>query len=347
MSCDLVSTTRVELMSERTSPNVRTKNKNELHPIITQQIGLDCAIRAKTSSSLLTAREAVTEYLIDQGYKIIHETDVIDIGSEDDAHLSDLAVLKVGELEPYTQYQPHRTQVPLGRKAVKTGFAMPNPSASSAVNIDPSTPRFLPSNIAFYKHEETTHIVTVRPSTVLAVFGDNDINESVTDIENVLWNALETGCPNATMLKEKSPIKPDDARAQVKSEVNSLLSLKEAEYTIHFSTERSMHKTKHRLLDTLSSCGQRVLDKEGPLLLIDTPDQTHKSLNMEPDLTAFLPYGIFLFERDDRTHIQTIRPTGLLVFFNTPRLQDLLFEMEVLLWNAITDAVPDGRIELP
>ena len=334
-------------MSEKISPNVKTKNKNELQPIITQQIGLDCAIRAKTSSSLLTAREAVAEHLTDQGYKIIHKAGVIDISNGSDARLSDLAVLKVGKLKPYTQYQPHRTQVPLGRKAVKTGFAMPDPSASSAVNIDPSTPRFLPSNIAFYKHEEMTRIVTVRPSTVLAVFGNNNIDESVTDIENVLWNALETGCPNATMLEEESPIKPDDARARVKSEANSLLSLKEAEYTIHFSAERSMRETKHRLLDMLSSYGQRVLDKEGPLLLVDMPDQAHKSLNMEPDLAAFLPYGIFLFERDDRTHIQTIRPTGLLVFFNNPRLQDLLFEMEVLLWNAITDTVPDGQIELP
>jgi hypothetical protein len=109
-------------------------------------------------------------------------------------------------------------------------------------------------------------------------------------------------------VKKKSPTKSDDARAQTKSEANSLLSLKEAEYTIHFSIGRSMREMKHRLLDMLSSYGQRVLDKEGPLPLVDAPDQTHKSLNTEPDLTAFLPYGIFIRTRrpnpysDDSSH---------------------------------------------
>ena len=306
---------------------VRTQVKKNLQPVITGPLGMDFAIRARTPLSVPEARTALAEYLNEGDFHVIHETDVKEIHNHYEIEYPAFEILKV----------------------VKAKTFMQCPMASSAVELDPGTSSVLPPGIILYDLNGTTHISAVRPSTLLAVFRDPDIRETIIELEGALWDAFENGIPEAELLEQEPPIRPgvNTRRARMKQLLNPLLSLVDAEYAIHVSTDRAPHEVKDRLRDSLARRGQRVVGEvaDGRIMLAVNPGQAHKALAIDPDVAVFAPLSVSIFERDGRTHVRSVRPSTLLIFFDQPALQNILMEMEMLLWNGIVNGVPGGRVE--
>jgi uncharacterized protein (DUF302 family) len=314
-------------MGKNLYQNVRTQVKKNLQPIITGPLGMDFAIRATTPRPVPEAREALGEYLQAEDFHVIHETDVKGIHNHYEIEYPEFKILKV----------------------VKAKTFMQCPMASSAVELDPGTSSVLPPGIVLYDLDGTTHISAVRPSTLLAVFRDPDIRETIIELEGALWDAFENGIPEAEIIDQEPPIRPGEntRRARVKQLLNPLLSAVDAEYAIHVSTEQSPHAVKEQLRDSLARRGQRVLGEvaDGRIMLAVNPGQAHKALAIDPDVAVFAPLSVSILERNGRTHVRSVRPSTLLIFFDQPALQDILMEMEMLLWNGIVEGVPEGRIE--
>ncbi len=306
---------------------VRAQVKKNLQPVITGPLGMDHAIRATTPLSVPEAQSALAEYLQAGDFHVIHETDVKGIHNHYEIEYPEFRILKV----------------------VKARTFMECPMASSAVDLDPGTSSVLPPGIILYDLDGTTHVSAVRPSTLLAVFRDPDVRETIVELEGALWDAFENGIPEATMLEQEPPIRPgvNTRRARMKQLLNPLLSLVDAEYAIHVSTDQAPNEVKDHLRDSLARRGQRVVGEvaDGRIMLVVNPGQAHKALAIDPDVAVFAPLSVSILERDGRTHVRSVRPTTLLIFFAQPDLQDILMEMEMLLWNGIVDGVPGGRIE--
>ena len=314
-------------MGKNLYQNVRTQVKKNLQPVITGPLGMDFAIRAKTSVPVPEAQQALEEYLGEAGFHVIHETDVKGIHNHYEIEYPEFRILQV----------------------VKARTFMQCPMASSAVDLDPSSSSVLPPGIAMYELDGVTYVSAVRPSTLLAVFRDSEIRETVVELEGALWDALENGVPESELLDQEPPIRPGQnaGRARMKKLLNPLLSVVDAEYAIHVSTERSPHEVKEQLRTSLDRRGQKVLGEvaDGRIMLAVNPGQAHKALAIDPDVAVFAPLSVSVFERDGRTHVRSVRPTTLLIFFDHPAMQDILMEMEMLLWNGIVDGVPEGRVE--
>jgi len=307
--------------------SVRAQVKKNLQPVITGPLGMDFAIRAQTPLSVPEAQSALEEYLNAGDFHVIHETDVKGIHNHYQIEYPEFKILKV----------------------VKAKTFMQCPMASSAVDLDPGTSSVLPPGIILYDLDGTTYIRAVRPSTLLAVFRDPDIRETIIELEGALWDAFENGIPEATIPDQERPIRPgvNTRRARMKQLLNPLLSLVDAEYAIHVSTDRAPHEIKDHLRDSLARRGQRVVGEvaDGRIMLAVNPGQAHKALAIDPDVAVFAPLSVSILERDGRTHVRSVRPSTLLIFFAQPDLQDILMEMEMLLWNGIVEGVPDARIE--
>ena len=306
--------------------NVRTQVKENLQPILTDRLGMDYAIRATTPMPVPEAREALRSSLAEAGFHVIHETDVTAIHDHYNIEYPEFRILKV----------------------VKARSFMDCPMASSAIRLDQGTSSLLPPGIVLYDLDGVTHVSAVRPSTLLAVFRDDGVRETIVDLEGALWDGLEVGLPRSTMLDQEPPIRStDDRRARMKMRLNLLLSLVDAEYSIHVSTDRSPLEVRERLADSLAHRGQRVLGEvaDGRILLAVNPGQAHKALAIDPDVGVFAPLSVSVLEAGDRTHVRAVRPTTLLVFFDQPAMQDILMEMEMLVWNGLVEGVPDCRIE--
>ena len=306
--------------------NVRTQVKKNLQPILTDRLGMDYAIRATTPMSVPEAQEALESSLADGGFHVIHETDVTAIHDHYNIDYPEFRILKV----------------------VKARTFMQCPMASSAVRLDQGTSSLLPPSVILYDLDGVTHVSAVRPSTLLAVFRDDEVRETIIDLEGALWDALESGVPQSTMLDQEAPIRgSDDRRATMKKRLNLVLSLVDAEYSIHVSTDRSPLDVRDQLADSLAHRGQRVLGEvaDGQIMLAVNPGQAHKALAIDPDVGVFAPLSVSILESGGRTHVRTVRPTTLLVFFDQPAMQDILMEMEMLMWNGIVEGVPDRRIE--
>jgi uncharacterized protein (DUF302 family) len=305
--------------------NIRTQVKKNLRPVM-GRLGMDYAIRATTPVSVPEAQEALEAHLADAGFHVVHETDVEGIHDHYQIEYPEFRILKV----------------------VKAGTFMECPMASSAVNIDPGTSTLLPPGIALYDLDGVTHVSAVRPSTLLAVFRDREVRDVIVELEGALWDALEKGVPDSEMLEQEPPIRSmEDRGATMKKRLNLVLSLVDAEYAIHVSSPRSPRDVKEQLRDSLARRGQRVLGEvaDGRILLVVNPGQAHKALAIDPDVAVFAPLSVSVLEADGRTHVRTVRPTTLLIFFGQPAMMDILMEMEMLLWNGIVDGVPEGRIE--
>jgi uncharacterized protein (DUF302 family) len=306
--------------------NVRTQVKKNLRPILTGRLGMDYAIRTTTPVPVPEAHAALEDHLAEAGFHVVHETDVKGIHDHYQIDYPEFRILKVVQGRTFGAC----------------------PMASSAVEIDPSTSTVLPPGIILYDMDGVTHVSAVRPSTLLALFRDADLHETIVDLEGALWDVLADGVPESTMRDQEEPIRSvDDDRAMLKKRLNLLLSLVDAEYAIHASSPASPETVREQLRRSLARRGQHVLGEvaDGQIMLAVNPGQAHKALAIDPDVGVFAPLSVSVLQAGDRTHVRCVRPSTLLVFFDHPAMQDILMEMEMLLWNGVTDGVPEARIE--
>lgn len=304
---------------------IRTEVKKQLHHVI-DLVDMEFAIRASTPRSVPETETALREWLNDHGFHVIHETDVKGIHNHYDLAYPEFKILKVVRAEQF----------------------MNCPMASTAVDIDPAISSVLPPSIAIYELDEETRVSAIRPTTLLAVLNDSDLRHTIRDLEGHLWNALEDGVPGSTMLSESPPLPPGEGkrRAQIKKALFPVLRLLDAEFTMHVSTEAPISEVNPTLIDALSQRGQKVLGDVagGSILLAINPGQAHKALAIDPDIAVFAPLSVSIFQEDGRTHVRTVRPTTLLLFFTHPEMRNIIEEMEMLVWNALMD-VPGCRVE--
>lgn len=329
-------------------PNVRTRAAKDVQPVVRRHLGMDPVIRAETPASAEETRRSLEEHLTEANLQVVYETDIEDSIDGGAACTNLVRVLKVGRSRPFSQYQPPRSQIPLGRKAVKTGAFMALPSASVGETVDPAAANFLPPTVALSEDEGVTQVRALRPTTALAVFGERGPDQVAVELESALWDALEAGIPDCEFPEQAPPVRTvDGERASKKSQFHALLSLEESEYAVKVSTDRPLREMRSRGPEALSRPGQHVLGPvaNGQLLFVLHPESLCEALAVEPDLAAFTPLPVSIYEEEGRTHMRSIRPTALLAFFDEPTTRDPLTEMEVLLWHGIVEAVPDGRLE--
>lgn len=313
-------------MGKNLYQNVRTQVKKNLRPILSGRLGMDHAIRATSPASVAEVEERLEAHLADAGFHVVHETDVGGIHDHYNIEYPDFKILKIVQGRTFSAC----------------------PMASTAVDLDPGTSTILPPGIALYDLDGTTHVSAVRPSTLLAVFRQPEVRETLVELEGALWDALEDGVPDSTMLDQERPIRSiDDDRATMKMGINLVLSLVDAEYAIHVSTPYSPEEVTGQLRESLARRGQHVVGDvdDGRILLVVNPGQAHKALAIDPDVAVFAPLSVSVLESEERTHVRSVRPTTLLIFFGQPAMQDILMEMEMLLWNGIVNGVPESRIE--
>lgn len=313
-------------MGKNLYQQIRTQVKKNLNRVV-EYAGMEYAIRATTPVSVAEAEQALREHLGQNGFHVIQETDVEEIHEHYNIDYPEFKILKVVRGRTFDEC----------------------PMASTAVELDPGTGALLPPGIILYDLDGVTHVSAVRPSTLLALFRNPDVRETIVELESALWDALEQGLPDSEMLSEEPPLRPGEKsrRASFKKRLNLVLSLVDAEYSLHFSTEAPISEVKETLREALGRRGQRVVGEvaNGKIQLVVNPGQAHKALAIDPDIGVFAPLSVAFSEEDGRTHVRMVRPTTLLIFFPQPAMQDILMEMEMLFWNALMDGVPGGRIE--
>lgn len=305
---------------------VRTVVKKDVLRRVVDRLGMEYAIRASTPHSVAETERALREYLRERDFHVIHETDVKEIHNHYNLEYPEYRILKVANAE--TLYEC--------------------PLASGAMSIDPNTGVFLPPSVVVYEFDGETRVSAIRPSTLLALFDDPDVRATVRELEGALWNAVTEGVPDATVLGEEPPLAPgqEDRRARLKQVLYPVLTLLDAEFTVHVSTDRPRGEVERSLRDALARRGQQVLGTvgDGDVLLVVNPGQAHKLLAIEPDVGVFAPLSVTVHETDGRTHVRCVRPSTLLIFFDDPDIQDVLLEMEMLLWNSLVNGVPDATV---
>jgi uncharacterized protein (DUF302 family) len=303
---------------------VRTVVKKDVLRRVVSRLGMEFAISVSTPRSVDETEQALREHLRGAGFHIIAETDVKEVHNHYKLNYPEYRILKTVKAE--TLYEC--------------------PMASTAIDIDPDTGVFLPPSIVIYELDGETRVSAVRPSTLLALFDDPDIRETVRELEGILWDALSTGVPEATMLSEEPPVTQDERRGRIKELLHPVLNLLDAEFTFHVSTDRPRPVVTNEVRDALAQRGQHVLAEvgAGTVLLAINPGQAHKLLAIDPDVGVFAPLSVTISEEDGRTHVRCVRPSTLLIFFAQPDMQDILLEMEMLLWNSLVTGVADAKI---
>lgn len=304
---------------------IRTEVKKQLHHVV-DLVNMEPAIRASTPHSVQETEAALKSYLGDHGFHVIHETDVKAIHNHYDLDYPEFKILKVVRAEQFADC----------------------PMASRAVEIDPAIATVLPPSIVIYESDDETRVSAIRPTTLLAVVNDPELRGIIRELEGHLWTALEEGVPDSTMLSESPPLPPGEGekRATIKKALFPVLRLLDAEYTMHVSTETPASEVKAALTDALSRRGQKVLGEVagGSILLAVNAGQAHKALAIDPDFAVFAPLSVSISQEGGRTHVRTVRPTTLLIFYTHPALQDIIEEIEMLLWNSLME-VPGARVE--
>lgn len=303
---------------------IRTVVKKDVLRRVADLVGMEYAIRVSTDRSVDETEQALREYLRAADFHVVHETDVKEVHNHYKLSYPEYRILKVVNAETFHEC----------------------PMASAALDLDPDTGVFLPPSIVLYELDGETRVSAVRPSTLLALFDDPDIRATVRELEGVLWDALSEGVPDATMLSEEPPVTRAERRGQIKEVLHPVLRLLDAEFTIHVSSERPRRVVQNQLRDALTRRGQHVLGEVGggTVMLAVNPGQAHKLLAIEPDVGVFAPLSVTVGEEDGRTHVRCVRPSTLLIFFAQPDMQDILLEMEMLLWNALVEGVPDVTV---
>jgi len=302
---------------------VRTVVKKDVLRRVVGKLGMEYAIRVSSPRSVDEVERALREYLGDAGFHVIVETDV-------------KAVHNHYKLD-YPEYRILKT--------VKAETLYECPMASAALDIDPNSGVFLPPSIVVYELDGETRVSAVRPSTLLALFDEPDLRATIRELEGVLWDALTEGVPDATLLSEEPPVTENERRGRLKEVLYPVLRLLDAEFTFHVSVDRPRPVVTNELREALTHRGQHVLAEvgAGSVLLAINPGQAHKALAIDPDIGVFAPLSVTVSEEAGRTHVRCVRPSTLLIFFAQPDMQDLLLEMELLLWNSLT-ALPGATV---
>lgn len=307
--------------------SIRTLVKKQLHHVI-DLVGMEYAIRAATDASLEETERALRSHLTENGLHIVAEVDVQEVHNHYDLEYPGFKILKIAAADD------------LGAC----------PIAGRALEIDPGTSALLPPGIVLYETPEGgTRVSALRPSTLLALYNDAELRDLVQELEGIFWNALEKGIPRSTMLSEEPPILPgSNGRATIKKALHPVLGLLDAEFTFHVSTDAPREEVVASLRDSMALRGQHVLAEVAgggvEILLVVNAGQAHKLLAIEPDVGVFAPLSVGIYEQDGRTHVRTVRPSTLLIFFTNPAMQDMIQEMEMLLWSGLVKAVPGGKI---
>jgi uncharacterized protein (DUF302 family) len=314
-------------MAERSIYQViRTEVKGQLNHLV-ELVGMEPAIRVSTPVSVEEAKTGLSEALAEHGFHVVHETDVQGIHEHYNLEYPEFEILKVARAESLRDC----------------------PMANGALAIDSGTSVFLPPSVIVYELDGETRVSAIRPSTLLALFTDADLQDTMRELEGVLWNALTEGVPEAELLSEEPPLPPgaNRLRTEIKKRLNPLLTLVDAEYSIRVTTTLPRHEAEEALRDSLARRGQHVLGeveaRDARILLAVNPGQAHKALAIEPDIGVFAPLSVGVYAQGGRTHARAVRPSTLLIFFTDPDLRDVLLEMEMLLWNALVD-LPDVEV---
>jgi len=216
----------------------------------------------------------------------------------------------------------------------------------TGMKIDPGLGAFVPLSVILYDLDGKTRVSAVRPTTLLALFTDNDLQRVIQETEVALWRALTEGIPQAELLSEEPPLAPGEQRirTRIKKALNLVLPLVHAEYSIHVSSSLPREQVEADVRDALDRRGQKILGEVGDTLLVGNPGQAHKALAIDPDVAVFVPLSVTISEEGGETHVRTVRPSTLLAFYADPDLRAILQEMELLLWNALADGVPDATV---
>ena len=314
------------MASQNLYQGIRTRVKQNLNRVV-ERANMEPAIRASTPVSMDEAEAALREFLDEHGFHVIHETDVRAIHNHYKLQYPGFKILKV----------------------VRARNFMSCPMASAAVESNPGTGAVLPPSVILYEAGGETRVSAVRPSTLLALFTEPELRDTIRELEGHLWTALDEGVPESTMVSTEPPVGPgqNDRRARFKGALNLVLSLVDAEYSMHVSSPEPPSVVGEELRSALDIRGQKVFGEvaNGQIMLVVNPGQAHKLLAIDPDVAVFAPLSVGITQDDDRTHVRTVRPSTLLIFYTQPDMQNVLLEMEMLLWNSLTNGVPDVRVE--
>ena len=291
--------------------------KKGLYPVIAR-LGIETAIRVATPVSVSEAEAALREAVAESGLEVLADVDVQAIHRHYNLDYPEFTILCVGD----------RAEMEAGMR------------------IDPGLGAFLPLSIICYDLDGETRVSAIRPTTLLALFTDADLQRVLQETEATLWRALTEGVPQAELLSEEPPLAPGEerTRTRIKRALNHVLALVDAEYSIHVSSPLPRAQVEADVRDALDRRGQKVLGEVGDTLLVGNPGQAHKALAIEPDVAVFVPLSVTITDEGGETHVRTVRPSTLLAFYDDPDLRDVLQEMELLLWNAFVDGVPDATV---
>ena len=291
--------------------------KKGLYPVI-KRLGVETAIRVATPVSVADAEEALRETLAEEGLEVLASVDVQAIHRHYNLEYPEFKILCVGD-----------------RGEMEAGM-----------EIDPGLGAFVPLSVILYDLDGETRVSAVRPTTLLALFTDDDLQRIIRETEAALWRALTEGVPEAELLSEEPPLAPGEhrVRARIKEALNLVLALVDAEYSIHVSSPLPREQVEADVRDALDRRGQKILGEVGDTLLVGNPGQAHKALAIDPDVAVFVPLSVTISEEGGETHVRTVRPSTLLAFYDDPDLRDILQEMEMLLWNALVDGVPEATV---
>lgn len=296
---------------------IRETVKKGLFPVI-DRLGIETAIRVSTPISVSAAEAALREALAGEGFDVLAEVDVQAIHEHYNLEYPEFKILCVGNRE----------------------------EMDAGMQIDPGLGAFVPLSVILYDLDGETRVSAIRPTTLLALFTDDDLQRVIQETEVSLWKALTEGIPQSELLSEEPPLAPGEepTRARLKKSLNLVLSLVDAEYSVHISSSLPREQVEAGVRDALNRRGQKVLGEVGDTLLVGNPGQAHKALAIDPDVAVFVPLSVTFTEEDGETHVRTVRPSTLLAFFDDPDLRDILQEMELLLWNGLVEGVPEPTI---
>lgn len=291
--------------------------KKGLYPVI-ERLGIETAIRVATPVSVVDAEAALREALAEEELEVVAVVDVQAIHHHYNLEYPEFKILCVGD----------RAETEAGMK------------------IDPGLGAFVPLSVICYDLDGETRVSAIRPTTLLALFTDDELQQVIQETEVALWRALTEGVPQAELLSEEPALAPGEerTRTRIKMALNLVLALVDAEYSIHVSSPLPRAQIETDVRNALDRRGQKVLGEVGDTLLVGNPGQAHKALAIEPDIGVFIPLSVTITEEDGETHVRTVRPSTLLAFYDDPNLRDVLQEMELLLWNALVDGVPEATV---
>lgn len=96
----------------------------------------------------------------------------------------------------------------------------------------------------------------------------------------------------------------------------------------------------HNLKESMRKNGVD-LERECLIIEICQPQQAKKVLELDMTVSTALPCRISLYREGGKTVMSTIKPTALLLMFDTPQLQQVAQEVEETLIKILAQATAD------